>query len=122
MIVIAVVFQCTFNTIIQAQSYIGQTKCTIKKRFKNSLNGRSACYIFVAALHVYGAKMWNLRIRNYDRKMLTNMEDHYISSEQTLHPEIHIKYYGVGFMNQYKRLHLQHHHHHLSFMMLKQNE
>ena len=77
----------TFNTIIQAQSYIGQTKSTIKKRFKNSLNGRSACYFFVAALHVYGAKMWNLRIRNYSRKMLTNMEDHYISSEKTLYTE-----------------------------------
>ena len=88
MIVIAVIFQCTFNTIIQAQSYIGQMKSTI---------------IFLL-------------------KMLTNMEDHYISSEQTLYPEINIKYYGVGFMNQYKRLHLQHHHHHLSFMMLKQNE
>ena len=40
---------------------------------------------FVAALHVYGTKMWNLRIRNYSRKMLTNMEDHYISSEKTLY-------------------------------------
>lgn len=41
---------------------------------------------FVAALHVYGTKMWNLRIRNYS-KVLTNMEDHYISSEKTLYTE-----------------------------------
>lgn len=38
-----------FNTIIQAESYIGQMKSTIKKRFKNSLNGRSSCYSLKAS-------------------------------------------------------------------------